>query len=82
MTETPEASRLGHQVVSVLFAEAADTTAFESPMKYPPCACRSPVCPEFRQAEAEPQPGAADVHAELRQRVRRENAFRKFHRLN
>lgn len=50
---------LEHRAVSVIFAQTADITAFESPMKYPPCTCRSLVCPD-RQASTEPQPyGAA-----------------------
>lgn len=74
--DTPE-----HRVVSQVFAETADTRAYESPLKYPPCGCGAPICPWARQAKAEQQPQETNVYAELRQRVHQENVCRQQWRL-
>lgn len=72
MTQATPSSGLEHRFASVLFATTADTTPYESPMKYPPCDCGAPICPWRKQTRAEQQSSEAGVFAELRQRVCRQ----------
>lgn len=82
MTQATPTSGLEHRFASVLFATTADTTPYESPMKYPPCDCGASICPETKQAGTQQgQPCQSGVHNELRRRVHRENKCRQLYRL-
>lgn len=80
MFEAARPNATEHHAASVLFATTADTSAFDSPMKYPPCTCH--ICRDSGPANAEQeQPSETGVSAELRQRVHRVNTVHRRYRL-
>lgn len=70
---------LTHTAVSLYFGASVDASAFDSPMRYPPCACGRRACPEYKPVLAKDQSESYSL-TELRRRVQVENTRDRLNR--